>query len=128
MPTLSINWEDRDWEYDPEMIDIRRGRAIEEFCGRPLYGWESGVLQCDVRCLTALLWEIKKQNGEPTMPMKAMNFSPVAFHRAVLQAQADELDRQRQEAEDHPPVEDDDGDPTGTPTMGIPGPTLGETG
>ncbi|MGL1451792.1 hypothetical protein ACSTI1_00535, partial [Vibrio parahaemolyticus] len=53
---LTILWEDREWIYDPDMIDVKRGAMIEAYCGAPLMVWEQRCWQCDTKALTALLW------------------------------------------------------------------------
>lgn len=112
MRSLIIRWEARDWEYCPDLIDVRRG-IIQEFTGMSLMDWEQGVYQGDVKCLVALLWEIKHQNGESYLPMTALNFSPMAFYRSVMDAIDVALEKQRVEVDERAAV-DDDGDPADT--------------
>jgi len=110
---LLIEWEGKEYAYDPSHIDVKSGIKIEEYTGLPLMQWEQAVFSCSPKALVAFCWEMKRQAGE-IVQIQTLNFSPVDLHAAFMKAVTAELEERSAERKDG----DDDLDPTVTAPSG----------
>lgn len=81
---MIIEWEGREYDYDPARIDVGDGMVVKQHTGCGMRSFEKGVDDGDPACLQALLWIIKKQNGEKIANPRMLNFSLHDFYAAVM--------------------------------------------
>lgn len=85
MKPAVIEWEGATYSYDPQQIDVQTAVAIKLHTGMGLRSWSKAVDDWDPVAVQALLWAVKKQNGE-TCHMASLNFSIADFMAVFIPA------------------------------------------
>lgn len=84
--SITITWEGRDWDVDPEVLDVKQGIAIFLEHGLTLAGFYEGLENTDPRALQSLFWLMLQQGGQVT-PISKCNFDVMKFLAAFGEAQ-----------------------------------------
>jgi hypothetical protein len=79
---LHINYEDKDYTFDLEEIDVNQATIIHRKTGLTLFTLEEGLAKGDPGALRAIFWLMLAQNGE-NEDIDRINFKIVKFARAV---------------------------------------------
>lgn len=86
MAQYKVQWENKEYLFDPEDIDVRQGIAIQYGTGMTLKAFNEGIQEVDVHAWQALMWLMKDQNGE-TCNIADLNFKVNAFSTAINDAE-----------------------------------------
>lgn len=82
---MNITWHDRVYRFDPTEITVKEAAAIREFSGWNFSAWDTALREYDDRALTALMWVIRKHNGEQ-VDIAAVDFPMAQFIKAYEEA------------------------------------------
>lgn len=96
---MIIEWDGRDYHYDPSATDVKSAIKISEYVGCGLRSWEKLIDDAHPKALQALLWEMKRQAGE-VVHLPSLEFSYNDFYKAMVDAAAREIAARLVEAEE----------------------------
>jgi hypothetical protein len=82
---MIIHFEDRDYEFDIEAMDLAEARHIKRQTGMTIRGLLEGMADLDPDALVAAYWLMLKQNGQPS-DMNKVNYKVVKFGEALGKA------------------------------------------
>ena len=80
-----IHFEDQDFEFDIDDLDVVQAKAIKRQTGMSLLKWQEGLKEADPDALVGLYWLMLNQNGK-AVDMNKVNFKIVKFGNAVAEA------------------------------------------
>jgi len=83
---MIINFEDRDWDFQLEEIDLKQAIAIQLAYGFTLDDWYQALEHSDARALQCLYWLMLQQNGV-IKPIAECNCKIMALGEAMAAAQ-----------------------------------------
>lgn len=81
----TIHFEDQDFEFDIDDIDVNQARAIKRYTQMSLFKWQEALKEADPDALVGLYWLMMNQNGK-AVDMHKVNFKIVQFGNAVGEA------------------------------------------
>jgi hypothetical protein len=70
---LIIEYEGREYPYDPDDLDIDQALLIEKHIGGTLMDWQKGIYAYDTKCTQVLGW-IVLRGGDLSVPIESVNF------------------------------------------------------
>ena len=79
---MNIHFEDTDYNFDIEALDLAEARHIKRQTGLTMRGLMDGLTDLDPEALLAIYWLMLKQNGQMS-DMNKVNFSVLKFAEAV---------------------------------------------
>jgi hypothetical protein len=82
---MLVHFEDRDYEFDVEAIDLAEARHIKRQTGLTVKALMEGVSDLDPEALVALYWLMLKQNGQVS-DINKVNFPVLKFAEAIGKA------------------------------------------
>lgn len=100
---MIIHFEDTDYNFDIEALDLAEARHIKRQTGLSMRGLMDGLADIDPEALVAIYWLMLKQNGQVS-DMNKLNFSVLKFAEAVGKA-FDEEAAARKATEEANPTE-----------------------
>lgn len=84
---LEIEWDGQEYGYDPEEIDMPTATTIKDHTGWGLKTWSKEVDEMNPIALNALLYAIKRQNGDKTVLINTCRVDkPVKFYNVLAAA------------------------------------------
>jgi hypothetical protein len=89
---LIVKWAGKDYSYDPSGVTVAEAVLIKNHTGYGLVSWERACRDADPQAIQALLWLIKRRNGEVCEPA-SLDFDVIAFLAAYGEAVQAENDR-----------------------------------
>lgn len=90
---MIVRFEDRDWEFDLEDIDVSQARHIKRATQLSLKQLYDGVRDLDADAFVAMYWLMKAQNGV-VVDMNKVNFPILKFGQAISAAQKAEKEEE----------------------------------
>lgn len=93
---MLIHFEDRDYEFDIENLDLAEARHIKRQTGLTVRALLDGLAELDPEAMVALYWLMLKQNGQVS-DLNKVNFSVLKFAEAM--GKAFEEDAEKTEAD-----------------------------
>ena len=100
---MIVRFEDRDWEFDEDDIDVRQATVLYMTYKMTLSEWIEGIGKADQRALHFAYWLMLQQNGV-VRPIAECNPKIVAFAVAYGDARQAVADAQEAEAKPEPEV------------------------
>lgn len=82
---MLIKFDDREYEFDAEEIDVRQAMVIKVKTGYSLLQWQAALEQADVDAIKGLYWLMLSQNGI-TVDIDQVNFKLIKFANAFKEA------------------------------------------
>lgn len=86
---MIVHFEDTDYQFDFEALDLAQARAIKRQTGLTIQGLIAGLESLDPEALVALYWLMRVQNGA-TVDINKVNFKVLKFGEALAAASAAE--------------------------------------
>lgn len=62
-------------EFDEEKVTNREAALIKGVCGRRFIPFLQGLGEFDEECMTALVWFLRRKNGEPDLRVEDVEFA-----------------------------------------------------
>lgn len=91
---MQVQFEDKEYSFDMDDIDLRQARAIKRMTGLTLKKFGDGLSEADPDAVAAAYWLMLSQNGI-AVDINKLNFNVVKFLDAIGDAgdreRADEL-------------------------------------
>jgi len=88
---MIVNFEDKDFQFDLDEIDVTQATYIQNHTGLTLSGLWQGFRESDPKALRALYWLMQNQNGV-TMDINKVNFKALKFDKALTDAMVAEVE------------------------------------
>lgn len=82
---MIVHFEDKDYEFDLDEIDLRDAIYVQNQTSLTLNGLVSGFMESNPAALLGLYWLMMKQNGK-TVSMDRVNFKVRKFDAALAEA------------------------------------------
>lgn len=104
MRHMLVHFEDTDYQFELEDIDVSQARYIKRQTGLSIKAFLDGLGEIDPDCVVAAYWLMKAQNGT-VVDMNKVNFKLIRFGDALGEAMK---------------AEDEAENPTGEPVEALP--------
>lgn len=108
---MIIKWDGKDYPFVGGKTDVQEAITIKLYTGHGLVSWGKAIFDGDPQAVQALLWLIKKRNGE-TCEISSLNFDVMA----LINAYADAMVADKKPEDDAAPKADSASLPTSTST------------
>jgi hypothetical protein len=82
---MQIEFEDKEYQFELDEIDLRQASLIYDKCGLTLMGLELGLGEGTPTAMRAIYWLMHAQNGEE-LDIDRLNFKVVKFAIAIREA------------------------------------------
>lgn len=86
---MIVRFDDRDYDFDIDDIDVRQAMVIKVKTGFNLLEWQAALEQADVDAIKALYWLMLSQNGIAS-DIDQVNFKILKFTKAFKEASENE--------------------------------------
>lgn len=86
---MIVRFEDQDWQFALDDIDLRDAIYIQNQTGMTLNDVRKGFMESNPQALLAMYWFMMKQNGK-TVDMHKVNFKALKFDAALTEAMIEE--------------------------------------
>lgn len=100
---MVIHFDGKDYQFDPEEIDVRQAMVIKVKTGLNLLQWQAALEQADVDAIKALYWLMLAQNGVAA-DIDMVNFKLVKLMNAFNDAQKAEGEQEEDPTSPEPTV------------------------
>ena len=98
---MRIEFEGREWDFDPERITLKQGVAMHLAYGFNLDQWFEALSDTDPRALQCLWWLMLQQDGQ-VLPLKDADCSLIQLAAAFGDSQDEEAGEAEGEPEPDP--------------------------
>src|ERR1700689_1329781 len=101
---MKINYQDKEYEFDLDAMDVAQAKVIKVHCGLTLKGITEGMGELDPDAMRAAFWLMKVQSGE-SCDIDRVNFPLVEFASAII-ASAELKQKEIEELEESGPKDE----------------------